>query len=87
MNTSIPVQTGATPPRIGNHLTVPLPATTPKVRRRPGATGHARWPETVTDSWETGVTLLHLVSRLPLLGVVRGLSAMAKAAEARQLRK
>ncbi len=87
MNTSIPVQTGATPPRISNNLTVPLPVTPKKVRRRQGAAGHARWPETVTDGWETGVTLLQLVSRLPLLGVLRGLSAMARAAEARHLRK
>ena len=87
MNTSIPVRTGAPPPRIENNLTVPLPATAPKVRRLHGATGQTRWPETVTDSWQTGVTLLQMVSRLPLLGVLRGLSAMARAAEARHLRK
>lgn len=87
MNTLIPLQTGATPPRIGNNLMVPLPATTPKIPKPHRAAGRGRWPQTVTESWETGVTLLHLVSRLPLLGVLRGLSAMARSAEARHLRK
>jgi hypothetical protein len=87
MNTLIPLQTGATPHRIGTNLMPPLPATTPKIRRALRAVGHGRWPQAVTESWETGVTLLHLVSRLPLLGVLRGLSAIAGAAEARHVRK
>ena len=87
MNTLIPLQTGATPPRMGSHLMLPLPATTSETRRPHRAAGRDRWPQTVTESWETGVTLLHLVSRLPLLGILRGLSAMARAADARHLRK
>jgi hypothetical protein len=87
MNNLIPVQPAATPPRIGINLMLPLPATTPKLRRLRGAAGHGRWPETVSESWETGVNLLLLATRLPLLGVLRGLSRMARSAESRHLRK
>ena len=86
MNTSIPVEPTGTPPRIASNLMVPVRATIPTVRRPHGPPGRARWSDTVTESWETGVTLLRLASCLPLLGGLRILSALAEAADARHTR-
>ena len=82
MNTSIPVQSTAKPLRIANSPIPPKPAEIHSVRRPHGPSGYARWPDTVKESWETGVSLFRLASQLPLLGVIRSLSALGRAADA-----
>lgn len=82
MNTSIPVQSAAKPLRTANNPNLPRPADIHNIRRPHGPSGYARWPDTVMESWETGVSLLRLASQLPILGVIRSLSALGRATDA-----